>query len=385
MLNVQLVDSAKTRKEFLEFPARLFSTDPNYIRPLDKDIEEIFNPGKNKNFAHGSCERFLFKNKKGETVGKVAVFISPNYQQQQPTGGIGFFDCINEQKSADFIFDFCKKWLQDHGAEAMDGPINFGERDKFWGLLTEGFQQPLYGMNYNAPYYRELFENYGFQVYFHQLCFTRPVYGEVSRAFTLMHARHARNTAITARHMDKKQPGKFAADFAKIYNKAWASHGEGKTIKEADVLKMFRQMAPVINEHICWFAYAHGQPVAMWINIPDLNRWFRFLNGKMTLWHKLKFLAVKSLVKNTKMVGLVFGVVPEWQRSGIEGFMIWEGTQHIRKATDFEEIEMQWIGDFNPKMIKIAQSLGTETTRQLTTYRYLFDRERPFERHPVLQ
>jgi hypothetical protein len=45
----------------------------------------------------------------------------------------------------------------------MDGPINFGERDKFWGLLTEGFIEPLFGMNYNFPYYKDLFENYGFK------------------------------------------------------------------------------------------------------------------------------------------------------------------------------------------------------------------------------
>jgi hypothetical protein len=54
--------------------------------------------------------------------------------------------------------------------EAMDGPINFGERDTWWGLVTEGFHEPLYRMNFNAPYYRELFENYGFRV-FEQICF----------------------------------------------------------------------------------------------------------------------------------------------------------------------------------------------------------------------
>ena len=48
------------------------------------------------------------------------------------------------------------------GMEAMDGPINFGERDRWWGLITEGFTPPLYCMNYNPPYYIALFENYGF-------------------------------------------------------------------------------------------------------------------------------------------------------------------------------------------------------------------------------
>ena len=64
--------------------------------------------------------------------------------------------------------------------------------------------------------------------------------------------------------------------------------------------------------------------------------------------------------------------------------MIWEGTKHFRKTTDFEDYEMQWIGDFNPKMIRIAENLETEVTRKLATYRYLFDRSKKFERHKML-
>jgi hypothetical protein len=51
----------------------------------------------------------------------------------------------------------------------------------------------------------------------------------------------------------------------------------------------------------------------------------------------------------------------------------------------YDEYEMQWIGDFNPKMINVAQGLGEAfQTRKLTTYRYLFDRTKEFKRHPIL-
>jgi hypothetical protein len=55
--------------------------------------------------------------------------------------------------------------------EAMDGPINFGERDSWWGLAIGGFQEPLYKMNYNPAYYKHHLENYGMQIYYNQLCF----------------------------------------------------------------------------------------------------------------------------------------------------------------------------------------------------------------------
>lgn len=384
MLKSVLVNSSETQKEFLEFPARLFKNEKNYIRPLDKDIEEVFNPNKNKFFKTGTCERFLFKNAENETVGKVSVFINTRYEQDLKTGGFGFFDCIDNQETANFIFDFCKKWLQERGMEAMDGPINFGERDKFWGLLIEGFHEPLYGMNYNLPYYQKLFENYGFQIYFNQLCYGRKIHDEVSEVFLNGHQLNSKNPSIKAKPMKKNQLEKFAKDFTEIYNKAWASHGEGKQIEEKKVLKMFNAMKPVLNEKISWFVYENEKPIAMWINLPDLNQWFKFLNGKFSFFEKLKFLWYKTFKKNKKMVGLVFGIIPEWQRKGIDGYMIWEGTRNFRKTTHFEDYEMQWIGDFNPKMIKIAENLETKVTRKLATYRSIFNQEKPFERHKTL-
>lgn len=378
------VESDDQKKEFLNFPPQLFRDDKNYIRPLDKDIEDVFNPKKNKFFRSGECERYLFLNDNNEIVGKIALFITKKYKQKQPTGGFGFFDCINHQETATFIFNFSQKQLQEKGMEAMDGPINFGERDKFWGLLIDGFSEPLYGMNYNPPYYKELFENYGFQIYFNQLCFGRKIHHPVADNFIQMHERISQNKDITAQRMKTNHLEKFAKDFTEVYNKAWASHGEGKEISNAQTLKLFKTLKPVINEHISWFIYHKETPIAVWMNIPDLNQWFKYLDGKFGIWEKLKFLWVKKFHKNNKMIGLVFGIIPEWQRKGIDGFMIWEGTKHFRKATSFVDYEMQWIGDFNPKMIKIAESLETEVTRKLATYRYLFDRTKEFEPHKVL-
>ena len=62
-MKVEKVVTNKHKKEFLAFPARLFSGDSNYIRPLDKDIEGVFDPERNKFFRFGECERFLFLNR----------------------------------------------------------------------------------------------------------------------------------------------------------------------------------------------------------------------------------------------------------------------------------------------------------------------------------
>ena len=95
---------------------------------------------------------------------------------KQATGGMGFFECVNDQEAAFKLFDACKKWLIDRGMAAMDGPVNFGEKDRYWGLLVNGFDHPpIYANSYNPKYYQAFFENYGFKTYFNQHNFIKPL------------------------------------------------------------------------------------------------------------------------------------------------------------------------------------------------------------------
>jgi hypothetical protein len=383
--SMKAVVTATDKKNFLSLPLRIYKDDPEWIRPLDKDIEQVFDPNKNKVFKQGQAQRWLLLDGQGHIIGRIAAFVNKKYKQEQPTGGIGFFECINDQAAANFMLEYAKQWLQDLGMQAMDGPINFGERDRWWGLLVEGFYEPLYCMNYNPPYYKSLFENYGFQVYFNQECFGMPVEYKFQDKFYARHNEISQNKNIRAARVLKKDLIKYAKDFAYVYNKAWASHGEGKTMDERQAVKIFQSMKPVMDERLNWFVYHDDEPIAFWINLPDLNQYFKHLNGKFDLLHKLKFLWLQKFGKCERFLGLVFGVIPEWQGKGIDAFLIMEGSKVICFNTPYKQYEMQWIGDFNPKMINIAQSLGAHVTRRLSTYRYLFDRSAPFHRHPILK
>jgi len=157
------VTTPSLAKDFLRVNVTINKNTPHYIIPLEKDVNEVFDPKKNKAFRFGEATRWILKNEKGELIGRIAAFVNKKYKNKGddgPVGGIGFFDSINDQAAADMLFDVAKHWLLQKGMEAMDGPINFGERDRWWGLIIEGFQSPLYCMNYAQPYYQPLFENY---------------------------------------------------------------------------------------------------------------------------------------------------------------------------------------------------------------------------------
>jgi GNAT superfamily N-acetyltransferase len=382
------VNTPRLRAAFLEVNARLYAGDPNYIRPLDKDVEEVFDPAKNKAFRFGEAIRWILVSETGEKLGRIAAFVNSRYRtkgDQYPVGGIGFFDCINDQAAASLLFDTAKAWLQVRGMEGMDGPINFGERDRWWGLIVEGFQPPLYCMNYNKPYYRALFEGYGFQPFFDQICFGLDPTKEISQKLIDRHAFIKKDPAYKAIHIEKHQLEKFAHDFTTIYNKAWAGHGGLKEMREEVAISLFKRMKPVMDEKIVWFVYHQNDPIGFFVNIPDLNQWFKYLNGKFDWWHQLKFLFIKYTRPNRRFTGIIFGVIPEFQGKGVDAFLINEAKFVIQAMERYTYYELQWIGDFNPKMLNVAQGLGdTYPTRKLITWRYAFDRSRPVERHPIL-
>ncbi|SDC03460.1 hypothetical protein [Niabella drilacis] len=385
-------------KAFLAVNVRIHQGDPNYIRPLDKDVEDVFDPAKNKAFRFGETIRWILKDDQGALIGRIAAFVNKKYKTKGddgPVGGVGFFDCINDQEAANLLLDTARKWLEQRGMTAMDGPINFGERDKWWGLLTEGFEPPLYCMNYNPSYYKTLFETYGFKPFFYQACFALNVGERIQEKFYERHAALSRDPNYTSENIKKNDLDKYARDFTIVYNKAWAGHGGLKQMEEKVARKMFQSMKAVLDERICWLIYYKKEPIGIWLNLPDLNQWFKHLDGRFGLLDKLKFLWYKRTKPCNKFVGLVFGIVPEFQGKGADAYMIIEGCKLIQNLTIkngeyiigtpiYDRYEMQWIGEFNPKMINVAESLGTYKSRRLTTYRYNFDREKEFKMHPVL-
>ena len=384
---IQVSDKV-TEALFLKASVEVNRNTPHYIRPLDKDIRMVFDPAQNKAFRQGECARWVLKDGEGKLIGRIAAFVNKKYRSKGdkgPVGGMGFFDCIQHQDAADMLFDVAKHWLLQRGMTAMDGPINFGERDRWWGLVVKGFQEPLYGMNFNPPYYQELVENYGFRPFFHQVCFGMDAKKPMSEKLLKRHARVAADPTYSAKHIRKDQLEKFAEDFTEIYNKAWAGHGGMKELRKEQVVVMFKTMKPVMDERIIWFAYHNDRPIALFVNLPDLNQWFKHLNGQFNLLAKLKFLWVKATKPCRKLTGIVFGIIPEYQAKGVDAYIIVETAKVVQPETPYTEYEMQWIGDFNPKMINVAEKLPDSfRTRELITYRYNFDRTQPFERHPIL-
>jgi len=376
-------------REFIELPVRLYKQSPQWIRPLDKDIESVFDQEKNKAFRDGECARWLLKNEKGVAIGRVAAFIQRKLVKKgndQPTGGMGFFECINDKKAAFQLFDQCKAWLRERGMEAMDGPINFGSRDRWWGLLVEGFdKEPNYQTNYNFPYYQEFFEAYGFKLYFAQLTFIRKVMEPVSERLEYKANLIATDEAYSFRHLRGTEVAKLPELMLTVYNRAWSNRAENPELTLPQAKVLVKQMKPILDTRLLWFGFYKEEPVAFFLSLPEVNQWFKYVNGKLSGLGLLKFIWAKFFRPNRKAFGILFGVVPEHQGAGVDGALVIAARKVYQSGKlPYSDYEMNWIGDFNPKMIQVVEQVGGYVGKRHITYRKLFDETKPYRRHPML-
>ena len=385
------VKTASDEKVWLHVDRPIYKGNPMWVCPLDNDISRVFNPQVNKKFNNGEAIRWTaFDSATGEAVGRIAAFYENNASEdyEQPTGGCGFFESIDNQEVANLLFDACRDWLASKGMEAMDGPINFGSRDAWWGLLVDGYQyQPLYTNPYHLPYYKELFENYGFQNYFNQNTYVWRAESGVLSEIALEKARRVlSNPEYQIRDVSNTDLSQAAENLRTIYNKAWALFTGVKPMSEAEAQKLMQTLKPIIDPNLIYFAYHNNEPIGFFVMVPDLNRIIGKFNGRFGIIEKLRLMWELKVSKSCDRVfGIIFGITPEFQGKGIESaIMTYILENYVQTGrSHYKSFEFAWIGDFNPVMNKMIERYVCATRHKMhTTYRYLFDRTKEFTRCP---
>jgi hypothetical protein len=386
-MTIHEVLNSVEEKLWLKLPWFIYKDDKNWIPHITKDVASIFDSEKNKLFRDGAARRWLLKDKSGQVIGRIAAFHSKKYSgaQKQPTGGLGFFECIDNAGAAKKLLDVAVEWLKSQGMEAADGPINFGEKEAYWGLLVHNFtDMSSFRMNYNPPYYKKFFEDYGFQMYYKQLCYKRDLYVPAQEVFVRKTNMLLSEPGYKITNTRGKSLEQIAQDFLTVYNSAWATHPGFKKMQIQQARNAVKAMKQVMDRDIMVFVFHHEKPIGFYINLPEVNEFMQHVNGNLNWWGILKFLYYKNFGKRNCMVGIVFGVDKEYHQKGVEGAMIKWTEENIVPLNRYKDTILTWIGDFNPKMVHVSENLGASLYRTLHTYRKLFDENQPFERHPMI-
>ncbi|MFV0505695.1 MAG: hypothetical protein ACK5L5_03140 [Bacteroidales bacterium] len=387
-MNVVEVEGEAQVELFHNFPHKLYEGDSSWVCQPHSLVENIFDIDRNNALKNGAVCRWLVVSN-GEVQGRIAAFVVDTYAQsfEQATGGLGFFECVDDYSVAERLFDVAIKWLKNRGMEAVDGPINIGENFFHWGVLTDGFVQPTYGMQYNMPYYERFFKNYGFKTYYeqysYQLDITSP---NLPERFWKIAERMFNKPGFSYEQFRFARKDKFINDFMEIYKQAWTKHGNYKCIEPKDIDSMLKASRHMLDEDFIWFVYKEGRPIAIFMMVPDINQLLKKIpNGKLNLINILKLMwyRKRKVIKRCRV--LVMGVVPKYQKSGVESAIFYKIREVLMRKTWYNQMELSWVADFNPKMIAIFKAVGGEHDKTHKTLRYLFDRTKEFKRAEIIK
>ncbi|PSR13404.1 MAG: hypothetical protein DA408_17460 [Bacteroidetes bacterium] len=311
-------------KAFHQVPHYIYARDPHWIAPLQGDVENVFNADKNKALESGQAKQWVLYNDAGRAIGRIAAFIDArrNAQRDRREGGIGFFECVNDAAAANRLFDEAEAFLLRAGMDTIHAPVNFGERDKFWGLLIKGWHPPLYHENYHPPYYRAFLDQRGYLPMEQIFTFGGQVEDIAYQRLTTIADRVRERYHVQSRSIrinDLRGEGEY---LAQVYNEAFASMPHFKPLEGVQLYKMLKQLKPVMDPLLTCIAFADGKPVGFCALMPDINLSLKFAKGQLKWWKMPRFFFNLKMSKPKLVKGVAFGIHPEYQRKGVFSEMV---------------------------------------------------------------
>lgn len=360
-------------RQFHQVLATIYAGNPQYIYPLESDIEGIFS-SKNAAFSPSNYQLWVVLNDKNQALGRIAAFIDAerNKELSLPVGGLGFFEAIDEDQVAHLLLETAEDWLRARGMQAVDGPINFGERDKFWGLLTQGWYRPIYQETYNPPYYQRFFEDRAYIP--HEQCLTmRGVVSEFpGDRLAGLAARVRERYGLYTKQITKDNLQQCAADFATAYNAAFSHNAYFKPLTAEVIYPAFQAMKPILDPHLTCLAYTkEHEPIGLAGLIPDINCFLHGNGGTMKWWQLPKFLWRLRFQQQRNCKGIAFGIAKDYQRQGVYPLMVdamfQSGQQH--NAHTYRYVDMATIRGHNDLMVSTCRQMNTDIHRVHIAYR----------------
>ena len=371
-IEIRRVNTKNERKQFIKFAWKVYRNDPelnrNWVPPVISDYMKTLDTESYPLYDHADLAMFTAW-KDGAMAGTIAAIRNRRHNEihADKVGFWGFFECLNDQKVANALFDAAAIWLKSKGMDAMRGPVSPSMNDQC-GMLVRGYDSPpVFLMLYNPPYYNDLCLNSGHKVAQELLAwYIDQKLIDIERLRRI--SQHVmKREGLSIRILDMKN---FEGEIEKmrtIYNGAWEKNWGfvPMTDKEFDFLAM--SLKPIANPHYVYFVEdRNGRTIGFSLSLPDINQALKHVNGNpFTPWGLVKYLWYK---RNITMVRtIVMGVLPEYRNKGIDSILNTQIADYGGKHGVFSS-EMSWVLKSNQAMSKLAEVIGGKPYKEYVIY-----------------
>ncbi|MHB1443174.1 MAG: GNAT family N-acetyltransferase [Candidatus Humimicrobiaceae bacterium] len=360
----------------------IFLQEISDLNPTNKQIPGVLT--KNPFFDHTQIKFFIayYNNK---PAGRIMAYIDYNYNKThgEKIGWLGLFESIESSDIAEMLLETGIKYLKGNGCTKITGPAKFNANGEV-GLLVEGFDKSPYFMEpYNAPYYAQYFEKYGFKKendWFSMNTDYLLSNGYMTRIENLMEkmngtVRNDRLNGFNIRNIDFKNIKSEIKIIKDLYNPIWGKGNHPQftemTKEEFDILAL--GIKAIALEELIFVVEKDGCPVGISVSVPNINEIIieHDINNlympskKLFSLKDLKrdlniFGTIKKRLKSKKFSGmrvLILGVDEKYRKTGVDSKLYYK-TAQAAKALGIKHGSGSQLADKNFDILNPLFKIG---------------------------
>jgi len=304
---------------FIDFPHDLYKDDPNYVPELFIAQRDLLT--KHPFHKHNSLQCFLvYENDR--VTGRIAAILNNSHNEYNHVndGFFGFFDCINDQETANLLFRTAADWLKNKGITGKYiGPVNFSTNEAC-GLLIKGFDTPPVLMfTYNAPYYADLIEKAEFEKQIDLIAWNWKGQAYDDKSVRLLDSLQERlkRSNIIIRKVNLKNFKHETKLLQEVYNNAWDKNTGFVPLNDEEFKYLANDLKLILDPDFCLIAEQEGKIVGFGVALPDYNQLFKTIKkGRLFPTGIFKLLLNRKKITGIRIYAL--GVIEGYRKLGIE-------------------------------------------------------------------
>ncbi len=369
-ITVRPVRTRSDRNRFIRMVWPLYRDDPHWVPPVVFDRRKLLDTKKNPFYRHAEMELWLAE-RDGRTVGRIAAIVNHEHNRTHDdrVGFFGFFESENDPAIARTLFDVAEQWLREKGMDRIRGPVNPSMNDEV-GLLIEGFDDPPQVlMTYNPEYYTALIESMGFatamDLYAYRLRHDSYLTPKLERVQRMVREREG----LTVRNVQFSPKAAFNRDVAilkRLYNEAWEPNWGFVKMTDEEFDFLAKDLKQVAVHDLTFIVEVGDRPIGFALVLPDINQALKENRRGGLLGAGYSLVFRKNRITRSRI--LVLGIIPEFQRRGIDAVLYYEIGRVLRDVHGHSEAEGSWILENNVMMNRGMEAINAELYKRYRVY-----------------
>lgn len=372
-ITVEPVAGPAGRKAFIAAGKIPYAGDPNFVAPLEFEVEARLNPDANPALKGAEVQLFIAK-KDGAVAGRISAFINPLYLAHygEKTGHFGFLDAIDDAEVFAALLKTAEDWMRARGMTKIAGPFSFSVNEEC-GLLIDGFDAPPYVMMpHGRPWYRRHVEALGYakamDMYALRYIPRRQFIPEKRMKFI---ERALSSPKVNIRYIDFKRFDEEIRTLVDIYKDAWSDNWGFVPMTEEQIAHMAKELRPLIEKYNIIFCEYEGEPVAFGLVLPNIMVAIREFDGKLLPFNWAKLLWRLKVKKLSQARMPLMGVRKKLHGKPVGAAFAYKIIEMVNSANmdhGVTESELSWILENNPDMLNMLTDMGGEIYKTYRIY-----------------